>query len=310
MAKNRKTKTKTKTKAAMKAANNNKTEVAPPVAALEFTEAMNGFKATALLWHRSTTAVVASATVCMIVAAHLPNEKDRSNYDATVDKLRKAVAERGLQEAQVHRYIGLARALVTHLTSAKTKAGGPVFDVLACTTHDEAVESIIGYLTAHKVKSLDAIGVLVGKYKRSPRRAPVGTPPAAPAPRNGPQAGPETGPETASPSTAPGNGGTTEDPHRSGPRVNLMGLEPEEVVMQATKAGIAPILIGKAVVGFLTDMDELSLLVRMATARAEHLSSTVTLLPHLQRQEAAKATEGKAPAAPSVRTRTRARVAA
>lgn len=126
--------------------------------------AIEGFKDQAKAWHRSSIAVVASAAVCMIVGAYSPTAKVA--YDNTEALLKKEVAEIGIKQAQIYKYIGLARALVSFMV-LKHKIGGPLLDVLRARDHDTAMDALVDYLTKARVRSLDSLGVMVGKYKRT-----------------------------------------------------------------------------------------------------------------------------------------------
>jgi hypothetical protein len=134
--------------------------------------AISGFKAQAQLWHRQSLAVVASGAVCMIVGAHAPNG-NRIEYDGTVAKLKVAVAETGIRQAQIYKYVGLSRAFVSHLFKSFQVTDGPVQGVLQAADHDEAMKVLLDYMAKEKLKSLDDLGVFVGKYRRTENGAPA-----------------------------------------------------------------------------------------------------------------------------------------
>ncbi len=262
---------------------------APPVAAIQLADAVAGFKDRATAWHKSTIAVVASASVCLIVANFAKDGRSRHDYDDTVERLHAAVAEKGLREAQVYRYIGIARALITHLSA---KSEGTIFDVLACDDEREAVDVILGYFAGEKVKSLDDAGVLVGKYQRSSGartsgssgRSPVGVPPTTPG-RKPEEDGKKTPHENGKKTPEPGREPEPGEPAPDKAYVTLIGLQPEEVVNASEKAGIAPVLIGKAVVSMLTDLEELGMLIRLMTQRAAHLTRALHTMPQTERRK-------------------------
>lgn len=150
-------------------------------------EAERAFVEEAGQWHRASLRMVAMGGVAIIVALY---QKDKRDMDATLQVLRDKVADTGVKEAQIYRYVGLAKALVQHLAT-EFALGGPVVEVLRARKPEDAALAILRYMETKRVRSLDALGVMVGKYARS-ERTPV-------APEEVPTA-PADEPATAAPS--------------------------------------------------------------------------------------------------------------
>lgn len=136
------------------------------IASMRPNEAVAGFKKQATNWHRASMSMVASGAVCLIVGAYSPNG-NRVEYDAMILRLKQEVAETGIKQAQIYKYIGLSRGLVSNILSRGGVEGEVTQAVLKAKTHDEGMEAILAFLAKEKVKSLDGLGVLVGRYKRS-----------------------------------------------------------------------------------------------------------------------------------------------
>lgn len=137
----------------------------PTRARITTRDAVTAFNAQAKLWHRSSICMVSSAAVAIIVGTFA---EPKVLADEMVQMLRERVAETGIKEAQIYKYLGLSRALVQHIAADFT-VGGPVVDVLQAKTPEDAMNVIVAFLEKKKVRSLDALGVLVGKYQRSDR---------------------------------------------------------------------------------------------------------------------------------------------
>lgn len=250
----------------------NKASAQPLVATIKESDALAHFTARAHTWHRESIAVVSSAAVCLIVGLHASIE-----YDVTIEKLKAAVAERGIKEAQIFKYVGLARALVNHI-SGKFKVGGPMIDVLKADNAEAAMDVLRTYLSKQKVDSLDDLGVLVGKYqrtasKRAPKTAPRGRRPAA-APPPGQRVG-------QLPADAPG---VQHQAPAAGPTITT-AQRPMDVVIFAERSGMPPMELAIAAIGLIDNLDDIGALVRMLTARAEHIThgpGTVVVQPPAQ----------------------------
>lgn len=132
--------------------------------------AISNFQTASANWHRDSLRLVAAATVVFVVAF----VEDRSSAKVVAD-LQAAVRERGLKTAQVYRYLGLARALVTELTSndhgRTTRDGRVLAEVEGAKTPEAATEALLAYFEKRKLTSLDKLGVMLGVYKRTPKVA-------------------------------------------------------------------------------------------------------------------------------------------
>lgn len=144
----------------------------PVRASMTQAEALRGFTTQAHSWHRQSIMLVASGSVCLIVGCYT---EPRVDYDDMLERLREKVAETGIAQAQIYKYTGLCKALVQHIAQ-EYPVGGPIAEVLLCKRSDDAMSAIVKYLEKCKVKSLDSLGVMLGKYQRSEPEA--GTAPA------------------------------------------------------------------------------------------------------------------------------------
>lgn len=138
----------------------------PVFAAITAKVAVASFRDYASRWQGASVGLVASCAVCLIVCLR---SKAKVDYSTTVLKLRAEVAENGLKEAMIFKYVGLGRALAEHVDKLDAdEKGNPIMTVLRATNPDKAVEALVAWAQSHGVTSLDTLGVLVGKYRRSP----------------------------------------------------------------------------------------------------------------------------------------------
>lgn len=114
-------------------------------------------------WQGASVGLVASCAVCLIVSL---NSRSKTDYTTTVLKLRAEVAENGIKEAMIYKYVGLGRALAEHID--KIELHSPMKTILTSPNPVKAVETLVQYMQDHDVTSLDTLAVLVGKYKRTP----------------------------------------------------------------------------------------------------------------------------------------------
>lgn len=138
-------------------------EIKPLKARMTTESALSAFHLQAKVWHKASLCVLSSAAVCLIVGTYA---EPRIEHDTMTEKLRAKVAEVGVKEAQIYRYLGLAKALVQHMATEHL-VGGPIPEVVSCRKAEDAMEIIMAYLATKKIRSLDALGVMVGKYGRS-----------------------------------------------------------------------------------------------------------------------------------------------
>lgn len=136
-------------------------------AAIPSKVAMQSFREYATRWQGASVGLVASCAVCLIVCLR---SKAKVEYSATVLKLRMAVAETGIKEAMIYKYVGLGRALAEHIDKMEDPA--ILSAVMRATVPGKAVEVLVQYAQDQGITSLDGLAVLVGRYKRTPE-APV-----------------------------------------------------------------------------------------------------------------------------------------
>jgi hypothetical protein len=156
--------TKLREKAKASPAKSDHSDPNPTVAHISQSDALRAFATSCVAWNGAGVRLVAAGAVALIVGAYSP--RNRVEYSATMEKLRKVVDERGVKQAQAYKYLGLSRELCMHL-AAKYPIGGPVADVLAATDATQASEVLVSWLANQGIKSLDGIGLLVGRYQRS-----------------------------------------------------------------------------------------------------------------------------------------------
>lgn len=139
-----------------------------PTLAYDRPSAITNFQTASANWHQGSLQLVAAATVVFVVAY----VEERSSAKVVAD-LQAAVRERGLKTAQVYRYLGLARALVTELTrndhGRTTRDGRVLAEVEDAKTPEEATDALLAYFEKRKLTSLDKLGTMLGVYKRAPK---------------------------------------------------------------------------------------------------------------------------------------------
>lgn len=131
-------------------------------------EAMLRFRTATGEWNKSSIGLVVSGALCLITGLY---SRDKTDYETTILKMKAEVAQRNIKVAQSYKYIGLSRYLVTHL-AAKFPVAGPIVDVTRAETWDAAANVLQKYLEKSRVRTLDDLGVMLGRYKRS--RGPAG----------------------------------------------------------------------------------------------------------------------------------------
>lgn len=139
-----------------------------PALAYDRPSAITNFQTASANWHQGSLQLVAAASVVFVVAY----VEERSSIKVVAD-LQAAVRERGLKTAQVYRYLGLARALVTELTrndgGRTTRDGRVLAEVEDAKTPEEATDVLLAYFEKRKLTSLDKLGTMLGVYKRAPK---------------------------------------------------------------------------------------------------------------------------------------------
>lgn len=225
-------------------------------AIIKVKDAERAFVEEASQWHRASIRMVAAGTMAIIVALYQENTRD---MDATLDVLRDKVADTGVKEAQIYRYVGLSKALVQHIAT-QFAVGGPVVEVLRARKPEDAIVAVLHYLETKRVRSLDALGVMVGKYARSDRTA----------------VGPEEVtalPETDAPSISPSRSTPEAVAARivSEPEV-LNSLPTESLVSSFLKAGNSAVDLAEEAIDFIRTMRELDRVEKAITVKRKSLA--------------------------------------
>lgn len=221
----------------------------PILAKVSQADAMLHFRNAAGEWQKSSIRLVLSGAVCLITALYSTEKVD---YDTTVKRLKAEIAERGILQAQSYKYIGLSRYLVSHL-AAKFAAAGPIVDVTKATTWDGAMGVLLMYLEKHKVRTLDDLGVLLGRYRRTATKA-------------------------TSPSIVPGDNvvplPVRVDPAAIVTRIKsqpdlLTGMQPHEFARTCVVSGRSPREMVEAFIPYLTAARDCHRLSKLLLAKAE-----------------------------------------
>jgi len=221
-------------------------------------EAMTQFKSNATGYLRQTITLACSAAVVLIVGT---NTDTPQTQEELVTRIKADVAETGLSESQIAKYIGLARAFVTHLHN-KFKVAGPQQGVLQAFTPDEAVNVLVAYLAQQHVTNLEGLTIMFDKYKRRSGKK-VAKAPLPPQVETGILAN-KAGEQVLS--HRPANLGETITIEK-GPDlqpgivrgVDLFALTPNQIIQQAMYAGHNLVELGAAVLGYANsdDLDQL-----------------------------------------------------
>lgn len=124
--------------------------------------AVQSFREYATRWQGASVGLVASCAVCLIICLR---SKAKVEYSTTVLKLRAEVAEVGIKEAMIYKYVGLGRALAEHVD--KLEDNTTLTAIMKATVPAKAVEILVQYAQDQGITSLDGLAVLVGKYKRT-----------------------------------------------------------------------------------------------------------------------------------------------
>lgn len=239
-----------------------KIEEAPKVkpetlkAIIKMRDADRAFVEEAGQWHRASIRMVTAGAMAIIVALYQENTRD---MDTTLDVLRDKVADTGVKEAQIYRYVGLSKALVQHLAT-QFAIGGPVVEVLRARKPEDAILALLRYLETKRVRSLDALGVMVGKYARSERTA----------------VGPEevtTLHEDDAPSISPSRSTPEAVAARivSEPQV-LNSLPTESLVSSFLKAGNSAVDLAEEAIDFVRTVKELDRIEKAVNAKRKALT--------------------------------------
>lgn len=236
-------------------------DIKPLKAKMTTESALNAFHTHAKVWHKASLCVLSSAAVCLIVGTY---SEPRTEHDTMTEKLRAKVSEVGVKEAQIYRYLGLAKALVQHI-AGEHLIGGPIPEVVGCRKPDEAMEIVLKYLTSKGVRSLDALGVMVGKYGRAePRDEDENDTPVV----AGPHLVTEMPPAQPTRATAPAIAARI----ISEPAV-LNNLEASEIVTSYVKAGNTAASLIESAVDYLKTVREVNRLIGKLTKKREALEA-------------------------------------
>lgn len=127
--------------------------------------AVQSFRDYATRWQGASVGLVAACAVCLIICLR---SKAKVEYATTVLKLRAEVAEVGIKEAMIYKYVGLGRALAEHVDKIEGDSPSPLGEIMKATAPNKAVEVLVEYIQGQGITSLDGLAVLVGKYKRTP----------------------------------------------------------------------------------------------------------------------------------------------
>jgi hypothetical protein len=242
------------------------------VAKLAHSEAVMAFAGQCAGWHRQSLVLSCSAATAIIVGLYAKDGK--VDVPTTVDRLKHSINGRtGLKDAQIYKYIGLARALATHL---KTKFGtdGVVAEVINATRAQVALDALTGYLETQHVKSLEGLSKMFGKYKRT---RPKAKRPAAPD---------TTQPRVAVQNSKPPRIGSSsivpEQVTKSGLSVTLGSLPADFLLLTAVQAGHEPSALAESAVNLCATDADLSHVEEVVNARraaiAAHASPNGTVL--------------------------------
>lgn len=233
------------------------------LALLSTDKAIQCFKEYATRWQGASIGLVAMGAVCLIVALR---SKAKAEFSQTVLKLKLEVAETtGTKEAMIYKYVGLAKALAEHLNKLWPEA--PMQELLSVTSGDKAVEIVVQWAQDQGVTSLDALGELVGKYRRTE------------VPENAAEASGERDLTTPLPTLpalpiAPTKAAPAAIAARivSEPAV-LNTLSASDLVSSYLKAGHKPVELIEALVPYLSTLRETQRVLKRVTTKLEAIQS-------------------------------------
>jgi hypothetical protein len=241
-----------------------------PVAKLAQPRALAAFKTHAVEWRRQSLTVGCAATVCFIVGSF---SKRQVAADKTAERLRAVVAQTGIKDSQVAKYIGLARSLANHMA---VSADRPLAAVLKTTSPSRATNIVASFLTKNKVTTLEGMTVLLGKYRRSKAKK---TPPAAkPSPKESSGRPVRIGRKGAAHATS---GQSAQVVPLSAP--TLRKLTAEQIVLAAEQSGHSPMSIAAAAVTTMTTTKDLLKLEGLISSRMNELSPKSRTVTPLRR---------------------------
>lgn len=245
-------------------------DIKPLKARMTTESALNAFHTHAKVWHKASLCVLSSAAVCLIVGTY---SEPRTEHDTMTEKLRAKVSEVGVKEAQIYRYLGLAKALVQHI-AGEHLIGGPIPDVVNSRKADEAMEIILKYLTSKGVRSLDALGVMVGKYGRAEPKDEDENEDTETV-QSGPHLVPDMPPAVPTRAAAPAIAARI----MAEPAV-LNNLEAHEIVTSYVKAGNTAAALIESAIDYIKTVREVNKLLNKLTKKKEALEA------HKERQAA------------------------
>lgn len=136
---------------------------------LEFAKTLRFVKASAATWHSASLSFVSACFVLMVSSAY--DGKKKRSFDDVRDAIREELKETGIKQAQIYRYIGLARTLCTNVVKAH-HMGGPINAVLIAKDAQEATAQVGNYIrqvlqAAKMPHTLDGLGAYLGVYART-----------------------------------------------------------------------------------------------------------------------------------------------
>lgn len=218
-------------------------------------EAMLHFRSATGEWNKSSIGLVVSGALCLITGLY---SKDKTDYETTILKMKAEVAQRNIKIAQSYKYIGLSRYLVNHLAS-KFPVAGPILDVTRAETWEGAAAVLTKYLEKARVRTLDDLGVMLGRYKRS--RSPAGA-------GNAPSLVPaQDGGNVVSMATRAAPGAIVQR-IKAQPDV-LAGLKPADFASAVMRSGRDPLEMMEAFIPYLTSARACSKLIKRIEQQAE-----------------------------------------
>lgn len=233
----------------------------PVLAKVSPADAMAHFKTATAQWQGSSLLLVVSGAICLIAGLY---SQDKVDYETTILKMKAEVALRGIKEAQSYKYIGLARYLVQHLNQ-KFPVGGPILDVTRAEDWESAAGAIQRYLEKAKVKTLDDLGVLLGRYQRTPTkpRGEVESPSLVPSQAPG-------GNVVALPTRAQVS--AIQARIKAQPDI-LTGMKPIDFAHTCVKSGRDPAEMIEAFIPYLTSTRQIAKIITRLEKKAEAIKS-------------------------------------
>lgn len=251
-----------------------------PVAKLKPDAALEAFQSHAIAYRRQSLLLTCSAAVYLITGQFADRRVD---IETSMDRLRGVIKKTGVANSQTAKYVGVARALVSHVGSTKFKSGGPLPHVLRARTADAAVDVLANYLAKERVTTLEGMTKLFGRYRRAPKRPAARKPHAAPA----------TAGKDVRPVRIGAEGRVVRADTRKGAEVLLSSavlrhVSAEKIVVAAAQAGHSPVTLAAAAVTAMTKQKDLLHLEGLISERLNQVSGKGSrAVPHTPKRRAA-----------------------